>query len=41
MQFLERIVSVADVDVQGIDGYEVAFPALAPGLAAAARQASG
>jgi hypothetical protein len=40
MQFLERIVSVADVVVQGIDGYEVAFAALGPGLADAARQGS-
>jgi hypothetical protein len=41
MQFLDRIVSVADVDVQGIDGYEVAFAELAPGLADAVRQGSG
>jgi hypothetical protein len=33
LQFLERITSVADVEVQNIDTFDVAFAALGPGLA--------
>lgn len=32
LQFLERITSVVEVDVQNIDEFEVAFSRLGPGL---------
>ncbi len=37
LQFLERIMSVADVEVQNIDTFDVAFAALGPRLAERAR----
>jgi hypothetical protein len=37
MQFLERMLSVAEVEIQSVEGYEIAFAGLGPNLVGAPR----